>query len=73
VQLLRPECERLGVLRAILFGSYAKGCADAWSGVDLVLVIVVTPEEFELGRSRGIGVLAAIAEHGIEVHARHLP
>ena len=31
-------CAREGATRAILFGSYARGAADAWSDVDLILV-----------------------------------
>jgi len=35
----RPLFERRGAERAYLIGSYARGTADAWSDVDLVVVM----------------------------------
>jgi len=38
--VVRLACERVGAERALLFGSYARGTADAFSDVDLLLVCV---------------------------------
>jgi predicted nucleotidyltransferase len=34
-----PILERAGARRAVAFGSYARGDADAWSDLDLVVVL----------------------------------
>jgi len=94
---LRAPLEEVGAERAIAFGSYARGTADAYSDLDLVVVMrtdaagmdrcrrlfpllravpvtinlfVYTPEEFEEGLARGIGVFDAIAREGVTIHAR---
>jgi predicted nucleotidyltransferase len=36
--VVAEACRRTGARRAVLFGSYAAGTADAWSDVDLVIV-----------------------------------
>ncbi|MCL2616240.1 MAG: nucleotidyltransferase domain-containing protein [Defluviitaleaceae bacterium] len=37
IEKLRPVFESSGVIKAILFGSYASGCATAGSDVDIVV------------------------------------
>lgn len=37
-RLVAQACRREGARRAILFGSYARGEADAWSDLDLLIV-----------------------------------
>ena len=44
-RVVASACERVGAERAILFGSYARGTADAWSDVDL-LIVCATREPF---------------------------
>jgi predicted nucleotidyltransferase len=83
--------------RAVLFGSYARGDADGYSDVDLVVVLdtdrpfveraldlgdlaralpvgvdvlVYTPQEFDRGLARGVGVFDAIAREGQTVYER---
>jgi predicted nucleotidyltransferase len=36
---LVPLLKQRGAVKAVLFGSYARGSADAWSDVDLVVVM----------------------------------
>ena len=36
---IRAPLERAGVLRAVAFGSYSRGEADAWSDLDLAVVL----------------------------------
>ena len=38
-RLVAPPLARRGATRAFLIGSYARGSADAWSDVDLVVVM----------------------------------
>jgi predicted nucleotidyltransferase len=37
-RVVARACKRVGAQRAVLFGSYARGDADAWSDVDLLIV-----------------------------------
>ena len=39
-----------GAIRAIVFGSYARGVADAWSDLDLVVVLDTDLPKLERGR-----------------------
>jgi predicted nucleotidyltransferase len=38
-RIARPPLEAAGALRAVVFGSYARGSADAYSDLDLVVVM----------------------------------
>ena len=49
-RLAAGPLEAVGALRAIVFGSYARGVADAWS--DLDLAVVIDTDLPRLGRSR---------------------
>ncbi len=49
--------ERAGAERAVAFGSYARGTADAWSDLDLVVVMETDLRPFE--RARLVGGLCA--------------
>ena len=42
-----------GVKRAVAFGSYARGVADAWSDLDLVVVMETDLPKLERGRLLG--------------------
>ncbi|MYC64945.1 MAG: nucleotidyltransferase domain-containing protein [Acidobacteriia bacterium] len=42
-----------GVKRAVAFGSYARGVADAWSDLDLVVVMETELPKLERGRLLG--------------------
>lgn len=93
----RPALQRAGVDRAFVIGSYARGTADAWSDLDLVIVLdttlpfvergrllgqlfeaipvgidllVYTPQEFEEGLRRGLGIFAALRSEGVKIHDR---
>lgn len=58
-RVVAGACARLGAERAVLFGSYARGEADAYSDVDL-LIVCETPLPF-LERFRLMGdVLRAL-------------
>jgi predicted nucleotidyltransferase len=86
-----------GVERAIAFGSYARGTADAYSDLDLVVVmrtdlprlerhralaplleaipvpvdlLVYTPEEYELGMQRRLGIFDAVAREGVAIYGK---
>jgi predicted nucleotidyltransferase len=57
-RVVARACAREGAARAILFGSYARGDADSWSDLDL-LIVCETPRPF-LERFRAFeDVLAA--------------
>jgi len=93
-QRIVPLLRQHGATAAFLFGSYARGDADAWSDVDLIVVmqtdrvfierplelidvldalptatdiLVYTPDEFERGRERDIGIFAALNDEGIRL------
>ena len=40
-----------GAKRAIVFGSYARGCADAWSDLDLAVILETDLPRWERGRT----------------------
>lgn len=42
-----------GVIRAVVFGSYARGVPDAWSDLDLVVVMETDLPRLERGRLLG--------------------
>jgi predicted nucleotidyltransferase len=94
---LSPALARAGVAKAVVFGSYARGTADAYSDLDLAVVLttslprlerhrlldevyqavpigldllVFTPEEFERGRARRLGVFDRIVEEGVTIYER---
>ena len=50
---IRRPLARAGALRAVAFGSYARGAADAWSDLDLAVVL-----ETELPRAERGNLLA---------------
>lgn len=83
--------------RAVVFGSYARGSADGYADLDLLVVLptergrwergqllkavvealpvpvdllIYTPEEFERGMHRRLGVFEAIAREGRTIYAR---
>ena len=89
-----PILRRAGATMAFLIGSFARGSADAWSDIDLVVVmptdtpfvdrprdliavldavplpmdlLVYTPDEFERGRTRDLGVFAILAREGVRI------
>ncbi|MFH1143701.1 MAG: nucleotidyltransferase domain-containing protein [Candidatus Eisenbacteria bacterium] len=68
LQLIRSYLEGTVVIRAILFGSYATGRADAASDVDLLLVY--TPEEFEYLKHVGSPFIERVCREGVEIYAR---
>ena len=49
-RLAAGPLEAAGALRAVVFGSYARGVADAWSDLDLAVVIDTDLPRFERGR-----------------------
>ncbi len=46
-RVVTTACRRVGAERALLFGSYARGNADAYSDVDLLIVIPTQRGFFE--------------------------
>ena len=48
-ELAAPPLRRAGAERAIAFGSFARRAADAWSDLDLVVVIPTDLGRFERG------------------------
>jgi predicted nucleotidyltransferase len=91
---IAPALQRRGATAGYLFGSYARGDADAWSDVDLVVVmptdrhfverpldldevldalpvatdiLVYTPEEFERGMERDVGIFAMLRDEGVRI------
>jgi predicted nucleotidyltransferase len=47
---LAPPLERAGALRAVAFGSYARGSADGFSDLDLAVVLETELPRFERAR-----------------------
>jgi predicted nucleotidyltransferase len=47
---LRGPLERAGAVRGVVFGSYARGTADAFSDLDLVVVLETDAPRFERAR-----------------------
>ncbi len=64
IALLFPQNE----IKAILFGSYARGDADAGSGIDVLLLVDASRQDIS-ARNWQVGDLAAelLLEHGIVV------
>jgi len=58
--------ERLGsrLAKVVLFGSYAKGCADEWSDVD-VLVVYVNAEPGEVAKIVAEAAARAAVKYGV--------
>jgi len=56
-RIAHPHLRRSGAERAIVFGSYARGTADRWSDLDLV-VVFETEEAFT---ARGLLLLELVA------------
>jgi len=58
--------ERLGsrLTKVVLFGSYAKGCADEWSDVD-VLVVYVNAEPEEVAKLVAEATARIAVEYGV--------
>ena len=49
-RLVAGPLEAAGAMRAVAFGSYARGTADAWSDLDLAVVIDTELPRLERGR-----------------------
>lgn len=89
--------QRAGAERAVAFGSYARDTADAYSDLDLVVVlatdlprlsrgplveeliealpiavdaVVLTPEEYQRGVDRGLGLFDHLSREGVTVYER---
>ena len=60
---LAPHLRR--AIRAIVFGSVARGEADEWSDLDL---LVYTPEELENLRAEGRCFIEQVLAEGVVVH-----
>ena len=52
-QIASEPLRTAGVKRAVAFGSYARGVADAWSDLDLVVVMETDLPKLERGRLLG--------------------
>lgn len=62
---LQGPLERAGALRAIVFGSYARGTQDAFSDVDLVVVLETALPRFE--RHRALSELFEASPVGLDL------
>lgn len=65
---MREPLEAAGAERAIVFGSWARGEADGYSDLDLVVVVQTELPRFERGMSKQLDVFDAIAREGVTIH-----